>query len=227
MPKGFTAEEIAKNYDAFARWYDLVDMPQEQLIAKRLRRRLLRRASEEVLEVAVGTGANFPYYPEGCRITAVDVSLEMLEVARRKAETLGLEVVLQVMDAEALSFPDESFDTVVSSMTVCTFPDPVAALKEMTRVCKPNGRILLLEHGRSDREWVGRLQDLREESHARRLGCHWNREPLELVEQAGLVPVCARRTFLGVFHEIEANKKIEEKNTVGHASSEEVARCLG
>jgi ubiquinone/menaquinone biosynthesis C-methylase UbiE len=210
MPKGFTAEEIAKNYDAFARWYDLVDMPQEQLIAKRLRRRLLRRTSEEVLEIAVGTGANFPYYPEGCRITAVDVSLEMLEVARRKAGTLGLEVVLQVMDAEALSFPD-----------------PVAALKEMARVCKPNGRILLLEHGRSDREWVGRLQDLREESHARRLGCHWNREPLELVEQAGLVPVCARRTFLGVFHEIEANKKIEEKNTVGHASSEEVARCLG
>jgi ubiquinone/menaquinone biosynthesis C-methylase UbiE len=194
MPKGFTAEEIAKNYDAFARWYDLVDMPQEQLIAKRLRRRLLRRTSEEVLEIAVGTGANFPYYPEGCRITAVDVSLEMLEVARRKAGTLGLEVVLQVMDAEALSFPD-----------------PVAALKEMARVCKPNGRILLLEHGRSDREWAGRLQDLREESHARRLGCHWNREPLELVEQAGLVPVCARRIFLGIFHEVEAKKRTEEQ----------------
>jgi ubiquinone/menaquinone biosynthesis C-methylase UbiE len=211
MPVEFTTEELKEKYDAFARWYDLVDAPQERLVVKRLRRRLLRRASGEVLEVAVGTGANLPHYPEGCRITAVDVSPAMLEIAEKRAQKLGLEVTLRLMDAEDLGFSDASFDTVVSSLTVCTLPNPVATLEEMARVCKPNGRILLLEHGRSDRAWLGRLQDLREDSHARRLGCHWNREPRELLERAGLVPICAQRTFLGVFHEIEAKKRTEEQ----------------
>ncbi len=74
----------------------------------------------------------------------------------------------------------------------------------MERVRRPNGRILLLEHGRSDVGWLGRLQDRREEAHAERLGCQWNREPLELLRRAGLRPTSARRTFLGIFHEIEA-----------------------
>jgi methyltransferase OMS1, mitochondrial len=74
----------------------------------------------------------------------------------------------------------------------------------MARVCRTNGRVLLLEHGRSDREWLGRWQDSLAEPFAKQLGCHWNREPLELVRKAGLKINNSRRVFFGVFHTIEA-----------------------
>ena len=98
-----------------------------------------------------------------------------------------------------------SFDTVVSSLTTCTFPNPVAALQDMARVCRTNGKILLLEHGRSNREWLGRLQDRRADRHAQQLGCHWNREPLKLVREAGLKVSNSQRLFFGVFHRIAAD----------------------
>jgi ubiquinone/menaquinone biosynthesis C-methylase UbiE len=200
----FSSQELAGKYDQFAHWYDWVVGVPDLLGVRRLRQRLLRQASGTVLEVAVGTGKNFRYYPANCRISAVDVSREMLSVAQKRAAKLSLDVSLLPADAEALPFPDKSFDTVVSSLTTCTFPNPVAALREMARVCKPAGRILLLEHGRSDREWLGRLQDRRADRHAKQLGCHWNREPLELVRQAGLKITKAQRVFLGIFHEISA-----------------------
>jgi len=109
-----------------------------------------------------------------------------------------------VADARALPFSDHSFDTVVSSLSTCTFPNPVAALGEMARVCKPSGRVLLLEHGRSNKEWLGRFQDRHADQFAKPLGCHWNREPLELMRTAGLRLVAARRVFFGIFHTIEA-----------------------
>ena len=128
----------------------------------------------------------------------------MLNVARTRAAKLSVNLSPLLADAEALPFPDKSFDTVVSSLTTCTFPNPVAALKEMVRVCRTNGKILLLEHGRSDREWLGRWQDRREDSFAKQLGCHWNRETLKLVREAGLKVSNSRRLFFGVFHIIDA-----------------------
>lgn len=204
MPVRYTSDQIREKYARAARWFDLAEKPQEFLGMARLRRDLLRRARGEVLEVAVGTGSNLRHYPPGCSITAVDLSPEMLEVARRKAERLGLLISLVEANAEALPFENESFDTVASSLSLCTFPDPVRALHEMARVCRADGRILLLEHGRSDREWLGRFQDRREDAHAKKLGCHWNREPRQLVEEAGLRVSSARRSFFGIFHRIEA-----------------------
>jgi len=199
-----TSHEISKKYDSFARWYDLVEGVPDFLGVRKLRQSLLRRASGKVLEVAVGTGKNLPYYPGGCRIVAVDVSREMLNVAQKRAAKFSPEVSFLRADAEVLPFRDKSFDTVVSSLTTCTFPNPVAALREMARVCRTNGRILLLEHGRSDREWLGRWQDRRDEPHSKQLGCHWNRNTMELVREAGLKVGEARRVFFGVFHQIEA-----------------------
>ncbi len=200
----FTTEEIKQKYDERASEYALFERVREILGVVKLKRRLLRRAFGDVLEVAVGTGANLPHYPRGCRITAVDASPVMLKMSEERAGKLGLDVAFRLADAEALGFPDASFDTVVSSLSLCTFPDPVAALGEMERVRRPDGRILLLQHGRSDVGWLGRLQDRSEEAHAEQLGCHWNREPLELLRRAGLRPTSARRAFLGIFHEIEA-----------------------
>jgi ubiquinone/menaquinone biosynthesis C-methylase UbiE len=175
----------------------------EALGVWRLRRKLLQEASGKVLEVAAGTGKNFRYYPAGPRVIAVDLSLEMLKVAQRRAARLKGNIPVTVMDGEALAFPDRSFDTIASSLSLCTFPHPVAALKEMARVCKADGRILLLEHGRSEREWLGRWQDRRAEKHAAFMACHWNREPQELTRQAGLKLIAGTRTFFGIFHLIE------------------------
>ncbi len=204
MATELTTKEISAKYDRFARWFDCVEGVPDILGVSRLRRRLLQRTSGRVLEVAVGTGKNLRYYPASCRVFGVDVSRGMLTVARKRAAKLPMNISFSLADAEALPFPDKSFDTVVSSLTTCTFPNPVAALKEMVRVCRTNGKILLLEHGRSDREWLGRWQDRREDSFAKQLGCHWNRETLKLVREAGLKVGNSRRLFFGVFHTIEA-----------------------
>ena len=204
-------KEIRQKYDEFARWYELMEPVLELLGVSRLRRRLLQQASGRVLEIAVGTGSNLSHYPGTCRPIAGDMSSAMLAFARKKSNRLGLKIPFLLMDGETLPFPDRSFDTVVSSLTLCTFPDPVAALREMTRVSRPDGRILLLEHGRSDREWLGHWQDQRADRHAQMLSCHWNREPLDLVRRAGLNPLTYRRTFFGIFHCIEATAGEESR----------------
>jgi ubiquinone/menaquinone biosynthesis C-methylase UbiE len=204
MAATFTSQEISQKYDQFARWYDWVEGIPDLLGISRLRRRLLRRASGKVLEVAAGTGKNLKFYHSDCRIIALDLSLEMLNIARKRATKLALNISFVLGDSEALPFPDKSFDTVVSSLSACTFPNPVAALREMARVCRSDGKILLLEHGRSDREWLARFQDRHADQFAKPLGCHWNREPLNLVRQAGLGINEARRTFFGILHQIEA-----------------------
>jgi ubiquinone/menaquinone biosynthesis C-methylase UbiE len=199
-----TAQEISQKYDRFAQWFDLVEGVPDLLGIRKLRQRVLRQASGRVLEVAVGTGKNLRYYPRGCQIIAVDLSREMLNIARKRAGKLSIDVSLLLGDAQALPFFDHSFDTVVSSLSTCTFPEPVIALQEMARVCLTDGRVLLVEHGRSNREWLARWQDRHADQFAKPLGCHWNRQPLELVGQAGLKVNKSRRVFLGVFHQIEA-----------------------
>jgi ubiquinone/menaquinone biosynthesis C-methylase UbiE len=204
MAVELTTKEISEKYDRCARWFDWVEGIPDLLGIRRLRQQLLQKATGRVLEVAVGTGKNLTYYPRDCLIIALDHSSEMLKVARNRAAKLSLHVSFLVADAEALPFRDESFDTVASSLSTCTFPNPVAALENMARVCRSEGRVLLLEHGRSDHERLGRWQDRYADKFARPLGCHWNREPLELIKVAGLRIIRARRNFFGIFHRIEA-----------------------
>jgi ubiquinone/menaquinone biosynthesis C-methylase UbiE len=157
--------------------------------------------------VAAGTGRNFRWYPPGVSVVAVDLSIHMLSLAREKAMKLRRGYLFAVMDAEHLALRAETFDSVISTLSTCTFPNPVPALREMARVCRRDGSILLLEHGRSDRPWAARYQDRHAENHHRQLGCQWNREPQELVRQAGLQLIQATRRFLGVFHIMEAQPK--------------------
>lgn len=204
MAVEFVSREISAKYDRFARWYDWLEGIPDVLGLSGLRRKLLKRASGNVLEVAVGTGKNLAYYPRDCRIIALDLSKEMLKVARNRAAKLSMEIPFLVADAEALPFRDNAFDTVASSLSTCTFPNPVAALAEMARVCRPEGGVLLLEHGRGDRKKIGRWQDRHADQFAKPLGCHWNREPLNLAKSAGLKIARAQRRFFGIFHWIEA-----------------------
>lgn len=196
--------EIRRVYDRLAGRFDLLEWPLEVLFLRRWRRSLCRHARGEVLEVGVGTGRNLPFYPPGCRITGVDISPKMLQRARARARRLGREAAFTVMDAERLEFPDASFDTVVSTLALCTIPDPVQALREMARVCRPGGRILLLDHVRSDRSWLGRIQDRVTPRSVRRLGCHLNRDTLALARAAGLAVERAERRLGGVVMAIAA-----------------------
>lgn len=204
MPVHFTATEIGQKYDRIASCYDRAELIVELIAFNRLRRSWFAAARGDVLEVAAGTGRNLEFYDPDCRITAIDISQGMLDLARRRAERLNRQVDFQLMDAETLHFPDRTFDTVTSSLSTCTFPDPVAVLREMGRVCKADGRILLLEHGRSRFGLIGRLQDRLADRHARQFGCHWNREPHQLIAHAGLTLIRDRRRYAGVVHLIEA-----------------------
>ena len=191
--------EIAEGYDKKI-WFD-----QHILGVKRLRRNLLSKTTGRILEVACGTGLNIPLFPAGSDITAVDLSPNMLEVGRANGTKHGLNVNFAVMDAEHLEFADGSFDTVVSTLSTCTFPDPVKALQEMKRVCRPNGLILLLEHGHSSLPWLANFQDRNEYQHYRdHAGCRWNQDPLDLVKSAGLKVLRSKRNILGMFHSVEA-----------------------
>lgn len=199
--------EIRRKYDDFASKYDKVDAVPELLGLKSLRKRLLAHAEGDVLEIAVGSGRNLAHYPPTCHLTAIDLSEGMMVIARAKAAKSGMAVDIHSMDAEHLSFPDNTFDTVVDTLSTCTFLDPVKVMREMARVCKPDGKILLLEHGRSNRNWIGRFQDWRVEKHAKQLSCVWNKEPHDMVLEAGLEVTSARRSFFGVFHSITAKPR--------------------
>ncbi len=196
-------KEITQSYNKYARWYDILEKIPEFLGINRIRKNLFRKASGEVLEVAAGTGNNLRHYPKDCKITLIDLSPAMLKIASQKARKQNLEVSIKEMDAERLEFPDNAFDTVVDSLSLCTLTQPVQALREMVRVCKPNGRILLLEHGRSSNERLARWQDKKAEKHAKRFGCNWNRNILGLLGEANLEIDSIKQYCFGVFHAIE------------------------
>lgn len=134
------AEEIGRRYDEAATAHEMWRPLKELAGIGRMRRRLLSRVRGEVLEVAVGTGASLRHYPlnhaSDMTLAAVDISPGMLGLARREARRLGIELDARVMDAERLEHPANRFDTVICAFSVCTFPDPEAALGEMRRVCR-------------------------------------------------------------------------------------------
>jgi ubiquinone/menaquinone biosynthesis C-methylase UbiE len=168
-------------------------------VAKK-RKTLFAKAKGNVLDVGCGYGINFPYLIHADHITGIDFSPVMIEKAREIARGSKILVELRLGDAEALDFPDNSFDTVISSLSTCSFYDPTKALQEMGRVCKADGQILLIEHGRSSWEWVGRYQDNHVHEQIEQGGCRWNQEPQELVKEADLKILNADRTLLGIFH---------------------------
>lgn len=197
--------EVRSKYDSFAPSYDWAEGLLEVVFGiRRLRRRLLTAARGRVLEVGVGTGNSLRNYPAGCAVTGVDISRGMIRQGMKKNGKLGVAVHWAQMDTHRLAFLDDSFDTVVDTLCLCTYSEPVEALVEMARVCKPEGRILLLEHGRSNRGRLARLQDGWAARHESSLGCVWNREPQRIVQQAGLRLTNARRMLFGVFHILEA-----------------------
>lgn len=156
---------------------------------KRLRRMLLREVHGEVLEIGVGTGANLPFYNgEVARITAVDVNPARLVGTMKRAQAVNGRHPTHIgaADAQQLPFPDNQFDTVVSTLVFCSIPEPMTALAEIKRVLRPNGRFLLLEHVRGLNPITQRLTDwLHPAWFALQHECHLNRETAVSVQAAG------------------------------------------
>lgn len=198
--------EIASIYDELAPRTERF-APINRLLTGRYRARLFAGARGRVLDVACGTGENFRYLPSDVDPVGIDVSAWALASAERRAARLGVEADLREMDAAALAFPDDSFDTVVSALSTCTFPDPGAALDEMARVYRPDGRVLLLEHGRSSLGPVARFQDRRAREHFETAGCRWNQEPVDVVAGADLDVLGVDRRLFGVLTAMEARPK--------------------
>ena len=141
----------------------------------------------QLLEAGVGTGKNMRYYPAGAKVTAIDLSDKMLAQARMRAAREGVDVELHEMDVQNLSFLENWFDTAVATWVFCSVPSPVRGLRELGRVARPEGRIVLLEHVRVDRPIIGRLMDLLNLVVVWTTGANINRQTVENVERAGLI----------------------------------------
>jgi phosphatidylethanolamine/phosphatidyl-N-methylethanolamine N-methyltransferase len=154
------------------------------------------KRGHHILEVGIGTGLNLPLYPRHCRITGIDLSEEMLEKAQEKVADLRLgNVTLKAMDATVMDLRENEFDAAVATYTISAVPDPVAVLREMKRVVKTGGNLIMLNHFRSQRPVVGRLEDLVAPV-CTRLGWKSNL-PLEpLLEQVGLTPEISTKVNL-------------------------------
>jgi ubiquinone/menaquinone biosynthesis C-methylase UbiE len=162
------------------------------------------QARGDVLELAVGTGRNLPYYPESVTLTGVELSGQMLARARARARELGREADLRLGDAQALELPDGSFDTVVCTLGLCTIPDPGRAVAEAHRVLRAGGRLLLLEHVRSPHRPVRAVQRALEPVAVRLAADHLTREPLEHLRAVGFAIQQVERSRLGLVERVRA-----------------------
>lgn len=177
----------------------LIDCACGMKAIERERAALIPQARGRVLEIGMGTGRNLPYYDAGklSALYGLDPAVQMNPKARLRAQRAGLTVELLDLPAERIPADDASFDTVVSTFTLCTIPDAAQALREMRRVLKPGGRLLFCEHGRapdeSVRRWQDRLTPLWKPLAG---GCHLNRDIAGLLAQGGFRTPDLQRRYL-------------------------------
>lgn len=180
------ADEIRRRYDRLAPWFDSLEGFLEGLLFRRLRKKLWAQVEgQHILEVGVGTGKNFSFYPSGANLTAIDFSPKMLEQAERKRQRKQLNVDLSLMDVQSLCYADNSFDTVIASFVFCSVPKPRKGLKELYRVLKPGGQLLLLEHVLSSHKFLAFMMNLINPLVVRLVGANINRETVKNVQACG------------------------------------------
>lgn len=199
-------ERVRRLYNERAAGYDRLIRIPERLLFGDGRHWVCTRATGDVLELAVGTGRNLALYPDGARVTGIELSPAMLAIAERRAATLERAFDLRVGDAERLEFPDGSFDTVVATLALCTIPDPRRAVAEARRVLRPGGQMVLLEHVRSPVRGVRAVQQLLDPLFVRFEADHLLREPLEPLRAEGFTIEQLERSKLGLVERVVARK---------------------
>jgi ubiquinone/menaquinone biosynthesis C-methylase UbiE len=172
-------DKQAEGYDKQITWFE------RRVLGEENREWACSRAQGAVLEVAIGTGLNLPFYGTNAKVSGIDLSPAMLEIARKRAAELGREVNLREGDAHDLPFANSTFDTVVSTYSLCNIPDVGRAVGEMKRVLKDGGRLILVDHIRSENRLVLSFQKIIEFVSKRVDGDHMTRRPLEQVTEQG------------------------------------------
>ena len=202
-------DKIKKRYNRIAPVYDLMEGLMEKGKMDSWRQDLWDKIDQykpendgKLLEAGIGTGKNIKYYPDDIELFAIDFSEKMLAEARKKAEKYQKDVHLINMDIENLDFPDNHFDIIVTSCVFCSVPNPVQGLKELKRVSKPEGKIIMLEHMRTHKEPLGTLMDAFNWVSLYTWGANINRETMKNINKAGLEVVEVRDLLLDIVKEI-------------------------
>jgi ubiquinone/menaquinone biosynthesis C-methylase UbiE len=187
-------------------WYErnllpyLLDLACGVSSVSKQRQKVIPQAQGQVLEIGIGTGLNMPFYDKTRvkMVVGVDPALRMHRLALKRSQKAGIRVRLIGLSAEHIPIKDASFDTVVSTYTLCTIADPVAALKEMRRALKPGGKLLFSEHGKSPDanvlKWQRRLQPYWKKMAG---ACMLDRDIPALLEEAGFNPNVQSRYIPG------------------------------
>lgn len=196
-------------WDLRARLYDVCEG--SHLRRGAAKARLFSQMHGQVLFLAVGTGVDITRFPAGQTIIGIDISVEMLRRAEARRRAYRGQMAFVLGDAERLAFGDGSFDTVVSSCTMCSVPHPVVALKELYRVLRPGGRLLMFEHVRSGRWPLGMALDVMT-LWTRLLGTEMNRDTVANVLTAGFQIVRIESVYLDIILSIHAVKPINRED---------------
>ncbi len=180
--------QVQRAYELYAPVYDFlfdwVFAPGRAAAVKHLG----LQPADRVLEVGIGTGLNLPLYPPAARLTGIDLSQEMLDKAVERVQQLAMpNVTLKVMDATTMDFADNEFDKALATYVISAVPDPEAVLREMRRVVRPGGVIVILNHFRSEKRAIGRLEDFVAPL-CTRLGWKSNLPLKPLLKRVGLIP---------------------------------------
>jgi ubiquinone/menaquinone biosynthesis C-methylase UbiE len=182
------ADRTRTRYNRIAPIYNAMEWIVERAAFRAWRAKLwsLLDDHQRILEVGVGTGKNFPYHPAGAEVMGVDLSERMLAQAQQKRRELETNVPLAQLDAQRMAFAADAFDAAVATFVFCSVPDPVQGLREIRRVVKPGGQVILLEHVRVNAPLIGSLMDLLDPLVVRVMGAHITRHTEENVRRAGL-----------------------------------------
>ncbi|HXU93216.1 MAG TPA: methyltransferase domain-containing protein, partial [Gallionella sp.] len=189
--------DIERVYRRYARFYDLCFGAIFQPGRKAIVESMACAPGDRILEVGVGTGLSLPLYPKDVEVTGIDISRDMLAQAeaRRKREKLDNVVELAVMDAEGMTFEDNSFDRVVAMHVASVAPHPELLVAEMRRVCKPNGHLFFVNHSHSRNPVMGGVESLLAPM-SRQLGFRPDFSLEHFLDETGLVAMHARRVDL-------------------------------
>ena len=211
MPRSATrasqeTERVRRVQDKHASGYDRQIGFFERILFQGGREWACSQAEGETLEIAFGTARNLPYYPANVHLTGVELSPEMTAIALERLAEEGRDADLRVSDVQDLEFDSETFDTVVSTLTICTIPDPRQAAREAFRVLRPGGRFLLMEHVRSPVTPVRAVQRLLEPLAVRFEADHLLRQPVVYLREAGFEVGRVERSKWGIVERIVARK---------------------
>ena len=199
-------ERIRKRYDRIAYLYDYLEKPMENMVLRKWRIHLFQEVKGKVLEVGVGTGKNIEHYHDAIEVTAIDFSHKMLLIAEKRAENLGKNVDLKEMDVQCMTFSDNTFDFVIATCVFCSVPDPVKGFVEIGRVLKPQGKVFLIEHVRSEDKLLGFLMDVMNPLVVNFYGANINRRTEENIKKSNLGQIKVTNLWGDIVKIIEITK---------------------